>query len=115
MLSFGQLLGEEPVRCFCEVSSKHLTISDEKDPEKIMYKLPLVDLAFQLCEVIGSSMMPIFPWKSALRLWKSALRLILSTLLTLFCGCPLYVCVHVVLEIGEQQTIIDMLNKTNCK
>ena len=57
--AFGQLLGEEPLRCFCEVSSKHLKISDEKDPEKIMYKLPLVDLAFQLCEVIASCMIPI--------------------------------------------------------
>lgn len=99
MLSFWQLLGEEPVRCFCEVSSKHLKISDEKDPEKIMYKLPLVDLAFRLCEVIGSSMIPME----------------IRTLADCFLCFADVLCVRVVLEIGEQQTITDMLSKINCK
>ena len=46
-----QLLGMEPICCFCEVSSHHITISNEKDPEKMMYGLHLLQVSFRLCTV----------------------------------------------------------------
>jgi hypothetical protein len=46
-----QLLGAEPVCCFCQVTDKHLLIAHQKDPDKILYKVHLLEIALKLCNV----------------------------------------------------------------